>query len=567
MKNKNYNIIDFKNITIGNLGVYESNILKYNGFDDLEKVKENFPDLFYNYWMDNFLKDMRLLSNGNDFVNYINNNKDRKYVIIGDYDTDGIMATVIMKSALERLGIKVDHLIPNRLSDGYGMSVELVDRAIDLGAETIITVDNGISSREAVKYAKFRGLDVLITDHHIPDEGEELPKADYIFNPHLSDPDLEISGAFVALKLIFPLFDINDNNTSYYLRDMGVLAGITVVSDMMPVVGENRVLLKSSLNQFNFYKSKNIWAGLTLKILRGLGAPYRVTAKENEEIVTEDTIGFYISPTVNAQGRVNGEVNAIVDEIIEAQQYGKYIDDKQKRQTNYTRRDRTADIMADFEEEENNPVQFYMIDIDEFDYSIGGLIGLGANSMLTETGKPSFMGYFNEEKNTYSFSGRAPEGFSLYDIFIELKEEYPDSEITGGGHASALGMNIPADPEFYTEVQEFFNTRLKKLTVSPTDVFHIVGDQLVDIAEAQDRLAPYGNMFERPKYVMNVDLEFYKDEEGKKRIQDKYSGLTFMFYPRGIKEGVQKIVCYIDTSNIVRYVLKIEDIIEDDLNE
>ena len=142
-----------------------------------------------------------------------------------DYDADGIMATTIMKIALDGFGVKgIKIIIPDRLNDGYGIKVKHVDKAIELGSEVIITVDNGITAVDVVEYAKSKGLSVIVTDHHIPDKAN-LPKADLLINPHLTDEKFEhICGAMVALKLSLSILDVKDKTYEYLLKDAALFA-------------------------------------------------------------------------------------------------------------------------------------------------------------------------------------------------------------------------------------------------------------------------------------------------------------------------------------------------------
>ena len=174
---------------------------------------------------------------------------EEKICIYGDYDCDGILATTILVQAFKELGVQVGYHIPNRFDDGYGLNIERVEQMAKRGYSLIITVDNGVKAFEAVERANELGIDVIITDHHQFDA--DLPDACTFIHTKLSPdyPFKEISGGFVAYKLASALLQKQDK----YLY---CLAAITTISDMMPLLDENRSLVKKALT---FMNEENIY--------------------------------------------------------------------------------------------------------------------------------------------------------------------------------------------------------------------------------------------------------------------------------------------------------------------
>ena len=208
-----------------------------------------------------------------------------KICIYGDYDCDGILATSILVDAFRQLGIEVGFHIPNRLQDGYGLNKQRVEQMAAKGYTLIITVDNGIKAYEAIERANELGVDVIVTDHHNYDD--QLPDAFSIIHAKISPdyPYKEISGGFVAYKLASALLKKHD-------KYLFCLAAITTISDMMPLLDENRALVKRALE----FMKENQYP--QLELLLGGNQKYNVTS-----------IGFILAPKINSFGRLSEIIN------------------------------------------------------------------------------------------------------------------------------------------------------------------------------------------------------------------------------------------------------------------
>jgi single-stranded-DNA-specific exonuclease len=499
---------------IQGFGLVESTLFRENNLTDLNEIYKNFPDLKTKSWLTKFMQEVSRIGNSDKFVSFVEAHKNNNYCVIGDYDADGIMATTNMKLALDTFGVKkCDFIIPDRINDGYGIKEKHVDRALEMGAEIIVTVDNGISANSAIDYAKSKGLLVVITDHHIPDKSN-LPNADIIINPHLTDEVQEdICGAFVAFKLALALLNMSTKEHEYVLKDMALFAAVATVSDVMPLLSENRLLVKYVLDNVNFVKEKNLWVGRTLKFISGFSNSRLI--KDKETNITEDTIGFYIGPTINASGRVNGETEQIVKDIISATEYAKFINGY--KEINIERRKKTQEIFKEHVHNINEPVGFLIIDPKKYEYPIGGLIGLVANRIADQESKPAFVG--TEKDGKISFSCRSVSGYSLYEALERFHKKYPGTSVEGGGHDGAIGIRTANEKEIQLLKEHFFEDYLQNRR-DTEEILYIYEPSLMnEIFEAHRKLSPFGKNFNRLRFVYegkveNVDTEQYLVQVG-----------------------------------------------------
>jgi single-stranded-DNA-specific exonuclease len=214
-----------------------------------------------------------------------------KILIYGDYDVDGITSTVVLRRALEMLGGKVSYHIPHRLEDGYGLRGEVLRQAFEDGCRLVISVDSGIRDFEVCGYARELGLDLVVTDHHLPDT--RLPEAYAILNPRLPDcgyPDKDLAACGVVLKLVQALFERNGRGAAvlHFLK----IVAIGTVADMVPLRGENRVLVRLGLTALAEPHNLGLQA-----LLSGAGVGRRVDHVD---------ISFKLAPRINAFTRMGG---------------------------------------------------------------------------------------------------------------------------------------------------------------------------------------------------------------------------------------------------------------------
>src|ERR1700733_15001786 len=259
-----------------------------------------------------------------------------KILIYGDYDVDRTESVVIMKKAIEMAGGEASFHVPHRLRDGYGMRADVIERAAAMGVALIISVDTGIRASAVVEAARERGIDVIVTDHHLPDA--QLPPALAVLNPNRRDcqyPDKNLCGAGVAFKLVqaqLATVDWPAEKLARVLKSFLKLVAIATVADVVPLVGENRVIVKHGLE--GLHQSKN----------PGLQAILELSGLMNGRSPSARQVAFQIAPRINAAGRMDDAQNVIrmflTDNADQARQLA-----SQLHSLNQERRDTEAEIV------------------------------------------------------------------------------------------------------------------------------------------------------------------------------------------------------------------------------
>lgn len=408
-----------------------------------------------------------------------------KICIYGDYDCDGILATSILVEAFRQLGVDVGYHIPNRLEDGYGLNCQRVEQIASKGYSLIITVDNGVKAYDAVERANELGVDVIITDHHNCEE--KLPEAFSIIHTKISPdyPYKEISGGFVAYKLASALLKKHD-------KYLFCLAAITTISDMMPLLDENRALVKRALE---FMKENKF---TQLELLLGNNQKYSVTS-----------IGFIIAPKINSFGRLS--------DLINPNHLVKYFRQDASIEILKAVSSKAVEINAKRQEMTNKQYQNVLTTLnsdEQFLYSYQneiheGLIGLVAGKYTRQYNRPSFVMSLDTNKNIYKGSARGIEGLSLNNIFKQVE----DILESYGGHALAGGFSVKFDnvEKLKQKLTDYLNNQLENYQPPLTSVLEVSSDEISQISVKQlEQLEPLGNG--------NEEMYFYAKDLPVKRV-------------------------------------------------
>ena len=345
----------------------------------------------------------------------------KKIAVFGDYDCDGVTATAIMLHYLRSRGANVTSYIPDRVTEGYGMSKSAVLQLHNDGVQVIVTVDNGISCYEEIEYAKTLGIDVVVTDHHLPPE--RLPDAIAVVDPHRLDCHSsfkEVCGAQVAFKLVCVM---EDKEPEQLLYRYGDLLAVAVMGDVMPLVNENRSIVKYGLRM------------LKSKPRTGISALMNSAGIERGTLNSQ-RISFGIVPRINTAGRMGSASLALElllsDDMMSALKMAGVLEDQ-----NTLRQKTEKEIFnqAIFEIEQNGYNYNRVIVVSGENWHLG-VIGIVASRICERYSKPAVV--LSVQGDMAHGSGRSYEGFQLYDAIAacsEVTEKY-------GGHALAAGVSL-----------------------------------------------------------------------------------------------------------------------------
>lgn len=367
-------------------------------------------------------------------------------LIFGDYDADGILATVMLHKALATLGARVDYFIPERLKDGYGLKEDRIAVAEERGAGLVISVDCGIKADGFVRRARALGIDVIITDHHLP--GPVLPEALALLDPVLETsgyPDPHLAGVGVAYKLIQALFTRHGltSERASDLRHYLKLVAIGTISDVASLRGENRIMVKQGLQEL----ARKHRPGL-----KSLLDVCRLTGKR----VTEGDVGFRIGPRINAAGRM-GDTKSAVD-LFFAEEEPEAVRIANRLDQLNTKRQRAEDKIYEQAVEliRAEGLESQRILILGHESWNRGIVGIVASRLKEAFSRPVIVFGYDDGK-AYG-SGRSIPEFSLIDCLEECREVFQSY----GGHKYAVGCTLTMDrlPEFRDAVARIAAERI-----------------------------------------------------------------------------------------------------------
>jgi single-stranded-DNA-specific exonuclease len=355
-------------------------------------------------------------------------------LLYGDYDVDGTTAVVLLKTAIEMLGGVARFHVPHRLNEGYGMQSAVLEAAYADGARLAITVDTGMRAFAEAETARRLGLDLIITDHHLPEAHENVPHALAILNPNqpgCSYPEKSLCGAAIAMKLAQAVLERRDKTRTREktLPSFLKMAAIATIADAVPLKGENRTIAALGLNELRRP------AGAGLKALFQAAA-LDPTAKQ----LTGFDIAFRIAPRINAAGRM--DVASEVIELFTTRDSMRAMDLAAKlERLNRERRETEMEALKSIEERlagdpELSADRLLVVDGEGWHR---GVIGILASRVVERTAKPAVV--VSIEDGVAHGSGRSVDGFHLLNAIESCAELYTRF----GGHAFAIGFALPAE--------------------------------------------------------------------------------------------------------------------------
>ena len=434
--------------------------------------------------------------------------KNERIFVSGDYDVDGATASVLCVTALRAFGAKhVDFVVPNRFQFGYGLSEEFLETILDREPNLIITVDNGITSINAIDRARSEGIDVIVTDHHLP--SNELPNATAIVNPKLegSKFDSEPAGVGVAFYVMieirrqlrelgyFEATKISEPNMTEWLD----LVAIGTVADMVPLDHNNRILVENGLRRMR-----------RGRLRPGIIALCEVAQRQLDTLSADD-IGFALAPRINAAGRLEdistGIRALLADDIKEARQLCDRLNEinQERRSLQHDNTNVALDSVGDVDQSKCGLCVFNR-DFHE------GIVGLVASRLVERWYRPTvvFAAAQDSPQELLKGSARSVNGIHIRDVLADIAADNPYLMLSFGGHAMAAGLTIKRSS--LTRFAALFDQAVKNRVSDGTfdQVTYSDGELAAqeideDLARAIEKYGPWGVGFEAP--VFHGDFE------------------------------------------------------------
>lgn len=445
-----------------------------------------------------------------------------RIVIYGDYDVDGVTSVTALYLYLKNLGAQVSYYIPNRVGEGYGLSNDAIKLLSTYGVSLIITVDTGITAINEVEYARSLGIDIVVTDHH--ECQEQIPDAVAVVNPHRDDceyPFKQLAGVGVIFKVICAyeiLYVFGKENEidavkSIYYRFADLVA-IGTIADVMPIVDENRMIVKLGLSILE--KSPRLGL-LALMEAAALGSNPNVrpavdnSKQSRPRKINSTYIGFTIAPRINAAGRISSATRAVElllsDDVNQAAELALEL-----CEINYQRQKEENKIAEEAYQkiEKHLDVSSQKVIVVEDDEWMQGVVGIVSSKVTDKYGLPSILISFDGASEGEASgldigkgSGRSIKGFNLVEALAYSK----DTLVKFGGHELAAGLSIRRKdiPAFREKINEYAESVL-----SEEDLYYTIEadrelsfeDITLNLAKELSVLEPFGNANPTPNFIM-----------------------------------------------------------------
>jgi len=440
-------------------------------------------------------------------------------LIYGDYDVDGTTAVVILKTALELCGGAADFHVPHRIKEGYGIKDDVIERAASAGIKVVISVDTGIRAFQAAETARRVGIDLIVTDHHLPEAHEGVPNAWAVLNPNQQGCDYpckELCGAGVAFKIAQALFaKFKDHaDQARLVPSFLKMVAIATIADVVPLVGENRTIARLGLE------------GLRRPVNGGLKALMEVSGLTGERAIAAADVGFRLGPRINAAGRM--DIARDVIELFTCKDAARCQEIAEKlNQLNLERQAEEQRIVAEIDEQlaaEPDLTGKYCMVFDGEGWH-RGVVGIVASRVVEKTGRPALV--IAKEGEEAHGSGRSISAFHL----LEALESCHDLFTRFGGHAHAVGFALPSQavPLLKQRLNDYAQTRL-----TPDDLLPQISIEAQipltsvtpDLLRNLGRLEPFGHGNPEPVFCSHgVNLllppKILKDKHIKLRVNQR----------------------------------------------
>jgi single-stranded-DNA-specific exonuclease len=434
---------------------------------------------------------------------------EERIIVFGDYDVDGLTSTAILFHTLKRLNAKHSARLPNREKDGYGLNKNFIDEFEKLEIKLIITVDCGVSCTKEISYAKEKGIETIITDHHtIP----ETPPTD----AHAINHSTILTGAGVALKLAYALFihNLGQEAAEKEIEPLIELAALGTVADIGVAQGENRLIIKKGLKTLLTTTSPGL---KILKEVTGL-------AKRQEKEISTTTIGYQLAPRINAAGRIGDPYIAlkllIGENVEELQKHGKKLEELNQRRREMTQ-ESYFQALDQFENIEKQGGLPYILIATHPNWHVG-IIGLTAARLAERFGRPAII--MQDLGETLVASARSIEAFNVIEAIAAQKEHL----VTFGGHKEAAGLTVLKKNynKFRKAIEKYAKKKLKDKDLRPTLEIdcELDSDQVTDdLIKEINKLKPFGVRNHRPLFIIRNAKPTFVETVGREKSHVKFT--------------------------------------------
>jgi single-stranded-DNA-specific exonuclease len=467
-------------------------------------------------------------------------------LIYGDYDVDGTVATVLLKTALERaaaaMGVVADvrYHIPHRIREGYGMQDARIAAAAAEGVRLVVSVDTGIRAFAAAAEAKRVGLDLIVTDHHLPDGVEGVPEAIAVLNPNQPGceyPYKNLCGAGVAFKLAQALLEgaARDEDERKRLREKTLpsflkLLAIATIADAVPLTGENRTIVSIGLVE------------LRKPSQSGLRALMELAQIDTSRAISATDVGFRLAPRINAAGRMDIASDVVEMFLTKDADAAKLLAEKLHR-LNDERRATEAEALRVIEaqiealaEAEGGLSAALVLDDSGGAAWHRGVIGILASRVVDRTGRPALV--LTHQDGQAHGSGRSVHGFHLLDALSAVQADGAEPLLTRfGGHARAVGFSLPSErvPDLRERLVRYAAAHQGPETTGDDlecDAEVRLGELSPDFLVSLEQLGPFGNGNTEPVFVSHgvrlaAALKVIKERHLRLYLEDATDGVRF----------------------------------------
>lgn len=475
-------------------------------------------------------------------------------LIYGDYDVDGTTAIVILKVVIQICGGVAEFHVPHRIRDGYGMKDEVIERAAAAGTRLIISVDTGIRAFAAAETARRTGVDLIVTDHHLP-EAAGVPAALAVLNPNQTGceyPCKALCGAGVAFKIAQALLEATGRER--LLPSFIKMAAIATIADAVPLTGENRLFAKLGLD------------GLRTPVNPGLRALLEVAQLDLARPVTTGDIAFRVAPRLNAAGRMDIAQTVIELFSVRDPQQAQAIA-LRLNQLNSDRQQEEARIMEEVEARlaaDPELREGYCMVVDGDDWH-RGVIGIAATRVVERYCRPAIV--LSRDGDEAHGSGRSIRNFHL----LQALESCCELFTRFGGHAHAVGLALPCDriPELRRALDAFARQRLTPEDFVPTlevDAEVPLNRVSPDLYNSVQRLQPFGMGNPEPVFVSRdvrlvLPPKIIKERHAKLRVAGNANGACRAWHAMGwrMAERLQQAQLVVNDTLDIAYALDHND--------